>query len=268
MTLADRTEMARALFGTDRQAPASVVRITGTATTDSDDGTVFVELEDGDAIEVGTIGRVSEGDTVTVHVQNGTAQVIGAEGWGDEINALAVQARADAETAANAANDAVESAAEASGAAQTAGIAAAVAQAAAEAAQGDIDEMENWFYHDTLGAHILGNSDGYRTDIASTGMQVVDTTDQQAVASFGASGAQIGKDGEMRLVLGPSSMAFMVGEGERVAYIEVDSQNNSLFHVANAVIVDDLRFGGGDWIWKARPGNRNLSLKWIGGNVR
>ena len=267
MTLSNRIELARALFGTDSAPASSVVRITGVADTDSDSGTVTVTLDGGDPIEVGCIGSVSEGDTVTVHVQGTSAQVIGAEGWGDEINALAVQAQADAETAANAANDAVESAAEASGAAQTAGIAAAVAQAAAEAAQGDIDEMENWFYHDTLGAHVLGDSDGYRTDIASTGMQVVDTTDQQAVASFGASGAQICKDGEMRLVRGPSSMAFMVGDGERVAYIEVDSQNNSLFHVTNAVIVDDLRFGGGDWIWKARPGNRNLSLKWIGGSV-
>ena len=267
MTLSDRIDIARALFGTDQKTASTVTRVTGVADTDSDDGTVTVTLDGGDPIEVGCIGSVSEGDTVTVHVQNGSAQVIASEGWGDAINALAVQAQADADTAHTAAEAALTSASEASGAAQTAGIAAAVAQAAAEAAQGDIDEMENWFYHDTLGAHVLGDSDGYRTDIASTGMQVVDTTDQQAVASFGASGAQIGKDREMRLVLGPSSMAFMVGESERVAYIEVDSQHNSLFHVTNAVIIDDLSFGGGDWIWNARPGNRNLSLKWIGGAV-
>lgn len=266
MTLADRIEIARALFGTDQQPATSVVRITGIASTDSDDGTVTVTLDEGDPIEVGCIGSVSEGDTVTIHVQGGDAQVIAAEGWGDAINALAVQAQADADTASQAASDAVESASEASEAAQTAGIAASVAQAAAEAAQGEIDELENWFYHDTLGAHVLGNSDGYRTDIASTGMQVVDTTDQQPVIFVGASGAQVGKASGMHLVLGPATMAFEDASGTRVVYIDVDELGNSLFYVGNAVIVEDLRFGGGDWKWAAR-GNRNLSLKWVGGAV-
>ena len=266
MTLSNRIELARALFGTDSAPASSVVRITGVADTDSDSGTVTVTLDDGDPIEVGCIGSVSEGDTVTVHVQGTSAQVIGAEGWGDEINALAVQAQADAATAASAAEDAVESASEASDAASAAGIAAAVAQAAAEAAQGDIDDMENWFYHDTLGAHVLGDSDGYRTDVSSTGMQVVDTSDQQPVVSVGASGGQFGKSDGFHLVLLPTELSLRDPNDLRVAYIEVDSQGNSLFYVANAVIVDDLRFGGGDWKWAARQ-NRNLSLKWMGGAV-
>ena len=116
MTLSDRIEIARALFGTDRQPAASVVRITGVADSDSDDGTVTVTIGEGDPIEVGCIGSVSEGDTVTVHVQDGSAQVIAAEGWGDEINALAVQAQADADTAHTAAEAALTSASEASGA--------------------------------------------------------------------------------------------------------------------------------------------------------
>ena len=266
MALSEKIDLARALFGTDRDAPQSVTRITGLATSDSDTGTVFVELEDGEEMELGCIGSVSEGDTVTIHVQGATAQVIAADGWGDAIADATASALASAETAAEAAEDAVESASEASDAASAAGIAAAVAQAAAEAAQGDIDEMENWFYHDTLGAHVLGNSDGYRTDVSSTGMQVVDTTDQQPVVSVGASGGQFGKSDGFHLVLLPTELSLRDPNDLRVAYIEVDSQGNGLFYVANAVIVDDLRFGGGDWKWAARQ-NRNLSLKWMGGSI-
>ena len=267
MSLSERIDLARALFGTDRDIPASVSRITATATSDSDTGTVTVELEDGEEMELGCIGSVSEGDTVTVHVQGTTAQVIAADGWGDAIADATASALASAETAAEAASDAVESAAEASDAAQSAGIAAAVAQAAAEAAQGDIDEMENWFYHDTLGAHVLGNSDGYRTDIVSTGMNVVDTTDQQPVMSMGASGGQVGKSSGYHLVLLPTELSMRDAKENRVAYIEVDSETKeSMFYVTNAVVVDDLRFGGGDWQFYAR-GNRNLALKWMGGTV-
>ena len=267
MTLSNKIDLARAVFGTDREPAQSVTRVTGTATADSDDGTVYVTVGDGDAIEAGCIGAVSEGDTVTVHVQGGDAQVIGAEGWGDAIATATASAQASAATAAAAAADAVEDASSASDAAQAAGIAAAVAQAAAEAAQGDVDELENWFYHDTLGAHVLGNSDGYRTDISSTGLHVVDTTDQQDVVSIGASGGQFGKSSGFHLVLLPTELSFRDAADTRVAYIAIDSETNeSMFYVANAVIVDDLRFGGGDWQWQAR-GNRNLALKWMGGSV-
>lgn len=189
----------------------------------------------------------------------------------------AASAASSAQTSANTANTAAAQAVEdaaaaqasassASSAAYTAGVAAAVAQAAAEAAQGDIDEMENWFYHDTLGAHVLGDDNGYRTDVSSTGMQVVDTSDQQPVVSVGASGGQFGKSNGFHLVLLPTELSLRDPNDLRVAYIEVDSQGNSLFYVANAVIVDDLRFGGGDWKWAARQ-NRNLSLKWLGGSI-
>ena len=266
MTLSTKIDLARAIFGTDREPAQSVTRVTGIATSDSDTGTVTVELEGGDEIEVGCIGGVSEGDTVTIHVQNGEPQVIGADGWGDAIQAATASAVSSAETAAAAAASAVSDAESATEAAQTAGVAAAVAQAAAEAAQGDIDEMENWFYHDTNGAHVLGNSDGYRTDVSSTGMQVVDTSDQQAVVSVGAGSGQFGKSNGYHLVLLPTELSLRDPNDLRVAYIEVDSQGNSLFYVANAVIVDDLRFGGGDWKWAARQ-SRNLSLKWLGGSV-
>ena len=97
MTLSSKIDLARAIFGTDREPTANVTRITGTATADSSDGTVTVQLEDGDVIEVGTIGSVSSGDTVTIHVQRGEAQVIASEGWGDAMQAAVDEATAIAE---------------------------------------------------------------------------------------------------------------------------------------------------------------------------
>lgn len=274
------------------------------------EGIIWVRFvgADSDTPVVQSSATVNPGDFVEVVTENGRARIYGNVSnpsaqisYADTINANALQALNDAQTASNAAVSAQrsadsaagaaanaqqsasaaataaaqavadaataqESASEASDAAATAGIAASVAQAAAEAAQGDIDEMENWFYHDTLGAHVLGDSDGYRTDVSSTGMQVVDTSDQQPVVSVGASGGQFGKSSGFHLVLLPTELSLRDPNDLRVAYIEVDSQGNSLFYVANAVIVDDLRFGGGDWKWAARQ-NRNLSLKWLGGNV-
>ncbi len=95
MSLSSKTELARALFRST--PPDSVTRISGTATADSADGTVTVQLEDGDVIEVGTIGSVSAGDTVTIHVQRGEAQVIASEGWGDAMQAAVDEATAIAE---------------------------------------------------------------------------------------------------------------------------------------------------------------------------
>ena len=95
MSLSQKTELARALFRTPPSE--SVTRISGTATADSTDGTVTVELEDGDVIEVGTIGSVSQGQTVTIHVQRGEAQVIAAEGWGDSMQEAVDEAAAVAE---------------------------------------------------------------------------------------------------------------------------------------------------------------------------
>lgn len=50
-----------------------------------------------------------------------------------------------------------------------------------------------------------------------------------------------------------------------VAYIAVDPDTNeSTFYMTRSVVVKDLRFG--DWLWYGRR-NRNMSLKWVGGEV-
>ena len=52
--------------------------------------------------------------------------------------------------------------------------------------------LREWFWHDANGAHVLGDETGYRNDITSTGMKIVDTSTETSVAEFGSNGATIG----------------------------------------------------------------------------
>lgn len=204
MSLSSKTELARALFRST--PPESVTRTSGTATADSSDGTVTVQLEDGDVIEVGTIGSVSAGDTVTIHVQRGEAQVIAAEGWGDAMQ----QAVDDA---------------------------AAIAEATGQ-----------HFWHDSNGAHvtevtadqwaqsqtghnILVNSLGillrkalnYIAAWTGTALSFYDGDGNAAdniTASFGSSGAQIGKVDESHIEMDYHSLRLIDKDGNE--YFEVE----------------------------------------------
>ena len=48
-----------------------------------------------------------------------------------------------------------------------------------------LNEMREWFWHDANGAHVLGDASGYRNDISSTGMRIMDASTETAVAEFG-----------------------------------------------------------------------------------
>lgn len=50
-----------------------------------------------------------------------------------------------------------------------------------------LNELREWFWHDANGAHVLGDISGYRNDISSTGMKIMDTSTETAVAEFGTS---------------------------------------------------------------------------------
>lgn len=45
--------------------------------------------------------------------------------------------------------------------------------------------LREWFWHDANGAHILGDVTGFRNDLTSTGMKIVDTSTENTIASFG-----------------------------------------------------------------------------------
>ena len=204
MSLSSKTELARALFRTP--SPDSVTRISGTATADSADGTVTVQLEDGDVIEVGTIGSVSAGDTVTIHVQRGEAQVIASEGWGD-----AMQAAVDeAAEVANAVNQHFWS--DTNGAHVT------------EVTQ------EQWQQSQT-GHNILVNSLGillrkalnYIAAWTGSALSFYDGDGNAAsnvTASFGSAGAQIGKTGESHIEMDYHSMRLIDKDGNEFFKVE------------------------------------------------
>lgn len=177
-------------------------------------------------------------------------------------------ARQGAQDAHNAANEAQQSADNASQQAQsatesatTAGIAASRAQAAADAAQGEIDEQENWFWHDTLGAHILGENSGFRTDISSSGMDVTAIGLEKTVAHIGADNIILGSLTEaIRNVITNTRLAFQTDSGD-IAYFGLNDEGIWQMHIATTFVDDMIRFG--DYAWIKRD-NGNMSIKWLG----
>ena len=204
MSLSSKTELARALFRST--PPESVTRISGTATADSSDGTVTVQLEDGDVIEVGTIGSVSAGDTVTIHVQRGEAQVIASEGWGDAMQAAV-------------------------------GEATAIAEATGQHFWSDTNgahvtqvTQEEWETTPT-GPNALWNSLGMLLRNALTNLAAFTTGNvrfydgngnaaSNVTASFGSAGAQIGKTGESHIEMDYHSLRLIDKDGQEYFKVE------------------------------------------------
>ena len=92
---------------------------------------------------------------------------------------------------------------------------------------------------------------------------------------------QVGASGGIHVEMNGNRFSFLAGDAHldpnwsnpmepqdgEVAFIAVDpTSNNSMFYINNAVIVTDLRFGGGNWKWYSRS-NNNMALKWMGGQV-
>lgn len=111
------------------------------------------------------------------------------------VNDSAVYAREkalEAEASAQDAKDALQSVVQG---ATTVEKAVSVMQTALEAVvdyDPDTDTTTEYFWHDANGAHVLGDVSGYRNDIDSTGMHIVDISTENPVAEFGASGAVVG----------------------------------------------------------------------------
>lgn len=54
------------------------------------------------------------------------------------------------------------------------------------------DTVTEYFWHDANGAHVLGDTSGYRNDINSSGMDIKLVSTEDSIAQFGADGARIG----------------------------------------------------------------------------
>lgn len=92
-----------------------------------------------------------------------------------------------------------------------------------------VNELREWFWHDSLGAHILGDATGYRNDIDSTGMHIVDTSTETEVARFAADGAQIGTDDDTHAVIS--------AEGLQMIY-HVPSRSVPYFHAGYGDVIN------------------------------
>lgn len=173
-------------------------------------------------------------DNAQTSADNAATAAATADQKATAASSAASQAQTDAAAAQTAASNAQTAASSAQTSAQqavqdaaTAGRAASVAQAAAEAAQGDIDEQQEWFWHDTNGSHVLGATSGYRNDIDSTGMTIVETATEESVARFGVDGATIGKTDETHADIDYHSLQL------------VDKEGSTFFHVSDMRDKDD-----------------------------
>ena len=77
----------------------------------------------------------------------------------------------------------------------------------------NLEELEEYFWHDDEGAHVLGNKSGYRNDIKSDGMHIVQTSTGDEVARFAADGAQLGKDSEAHVNVDYHSLQLVSSNG-------------------------------------------------------
>lgn len=232
------------LAGADEDTPIAQT----TVSVDAGDS-VTVRIQDGRAYIDGSTSNPSasssglanvDGKAMQALTDAATAAQAALEAVADAATARqsATEAMASAETAQEAAEDAQESADAAQDAADAANNnlrsvvqgattvekAVSVMQTALEAVV-DYDPQEDvvteYFWHDANGAHVLGDTSGYRNDINSSGMDIVDVSTERSVAQFGANGARIGKeydaratDNESNLILDYHSMKMVDRDGE------------------------------------------------------
>ena len=90
--------------------------------------------------------------------------------------------------------------------------------------------LREWFWHDANGAHILGDVTGFRNDLTSTGMKIVDTSTETSVAQFGSSGARIGKTDQSHVDIQSEGIKFYGGNNNVVANIGYDDVNDCYYY--------------------------------------
>ena len=147
----------------------------------------------------------------------------------EDAQTSADKAKAAADTATEAANTATEAIVSVVDGAQTVEKAVSVMQTALEAVvdyDPDNDIVQEYFWHDANGAHVLGDTSGYRNDIDSSGMKIMDVSSEESVAEFGANNTVIGKDDGTNARITPN------------AFILVDKDGNPYFEVKDWVDKD------------------------------
>lgn len=148
-----------------------------------------------------------EGDTVQVRLSGGNAFLVGNQTAPPTDDTTAVQAHE----------------------------VATEATVKAEQAQADIDEQKETFWHDDSGAHILGSKSGYRNDLRSDGMHIVEVSTGNEVATFTASEAQIGKTSKTHATIGEGFFKLSRYSGDFFYVGEISNAQVSDVYIGNGV---------------------------------
>ena len=168
--------------------PAEVLRIEG--------DTAWVRIpgsdDDADETPVNLTISAKEGDTVQVRVSGGTAFLVG--------NATAPP---------------------------TDDTQAYVAQTRAEEVQADLNEQKEYFWHDGDGAHIQGNLSGYRNDLKSDGMYIVEAESGETIASFSTNLVELGKKAVSSIISFCKNTFFIKGSNGYSEITAISSYGNS-----------------------------------------
>lgn len=238
-------ELAQRMFGqsTGGGLGQGVRRISATATADSADGTVELDVG-GETVEVPVVGHVSSGDEVSVLVEDGVAYAIGTDGWGDAVQTTA----SSAEAIATAVNQHVWT--------DTSGV--------------HVTEQDQ---DDTTGANVLLNSQGLLlrdgTDdlaaFASGGVEFYDGS--TTTASFNGSGAVIGDTSATHIELDADSLSvehairgveFQIDTDDPYgAVVKLDHNGSRVFTVGQDGSVNGSNCTGessGGWVITKSPG--------------
>lgn len=185
-----------------------------------------------------------------------------AQAKADEAATAAATAQSKADTASTAAATAQSKAEDATASANAAGRAASNAQAAAEAAQGDIDSQRTYFWHDSDGSHVLGEQDGYRSDVRADGLHVLSAKDSSELAKFTSSGSQLGADNKAHQSMDYHSWRLVDADGVEFAHISDLRDENGEYQVEEVGAgINADNAGGGYFQYLSHPLKRIVSVE-------
>lgn len=200
--------------------------------------------------------------TAQAQADAATTAATAAQTKADEAATAAATAQSKADTASTAAATAQSKAEDATASANAAGRAASNAQAAAEAAQGDIDSQQTYFWHDSDGSHVLGESDGYRSDVRADGLHVLSAKDSSELARFTASGSQLGADNKAHQSMDYHSWRLVDADGNVFAYVSDLRDKNGEYQVEEiGARINADNAGGGYFQYLRHPLKRMVSVE-------
>ena len=213
---------------------AEVIRVDG--------NTAWVHIPGGVAetpVQMTTTAK--KGDSVQVRVSGGQAWLTGNSTAPPTDDTTAIKAETKADNAYAVSEMAIKDAQRASEAAEQAETSANKAKTAATQAQNSLksvvqgattvekavsvmqtaleavvdydpqnDTVQEYFWHDANGAHVLGDTSGYRNDIDSTGMKVVDVGNEETISEFGVNGAIVGFRNNNHIFVKPTVIEFYI----------------------------------------------------------